>query len=505
MRGKKTLINTLMNLVLQIVTIISGFVLPRLILEKFGSQYNGLIASITQFLACAVLLRSGIGGATRAALYKPLADKNKDEINSIMKATDIFMKKIGFILAGLIIIFSVIYPFLVQNEFSWIFSFSLFLIIGISTFAESFFGITYLILLQADQKLWVESLFRIISTILNVILSVILIYCNFSIHIVKLGSALAFCIYPILLNIYVRKKYKLNLKVEPNKKAINQRWDAFWHQVATFVNNNTDVMVLTIFTNMLEVSVYSVYNMIVSTLKNIVFAFSNGLEAAFGNMIAKGEKNALKENLSIIEFVIYNIATIVYICAILLILQFVQVYTKGINDVDYLRPQFAYILLVAQFFYCIRIPYQMVIQAAGHYKQTRNGAIMEALINIIISVALVIKFGLIGVAVGTLASMIFRTIQLSIYMCKNIVERSNWITIYKCCIAFLEGIIIIFIVKILNLEMPATYIEWIKNGIITGIISLIIITIGSVIFYKNDTKRLLLKLKNMVKKKGIQV
>lgn len=497
MRSKKTLINTIMDLILQLVTIVCGFILPRLILEKFGSQYNGIISSITQFLSCAVLLRSGIGGATRAALYKPLANRDMEKINPIMKATDLFMKKIAFVLAILIISAAIIYPFLVQNEFDWFFTFSLFLIIGISTFAESFWGITYLILLQADQKLWISSLFKIISTILNVVFASILILNDFSIHIVKLASTIAFCIYPVCLNIYVKKKYKLNLKVKPNNDAISQRWDAFWHQVATFVTNNTGIMVLTVFSTLLEVSVYSVYNMVINSLKNVVLAFSNGLEAAFGNMIAKSEKAVLKENLSIVEFIVYNITTIVYSCAIILILQFVNVYTYGINDVNYLRPAFAYILLIAQFFYSIRIPYQMIIQAAGHYKQTRNGAIFEAVINILLSIILVITFGLMGVAIGTLVSTIFRTMQLSIYMCKNLVARNNLITVGKCIVSFLEMAIIIFIFNLLNLNFPINYFEWIKNAIIAGLISLIVVAVGSVVFYRKDFKRFMLKIKNI--------
>lgn len=498
MRGKKTLINTIMSLTSQIVTIICGFILPRLILERFGSQYNGLTSSITQFLGCAVLLRTGIGGATRAALYKPLANKNEKQINEIMTATNNFMKKIGIILAILIVAFAAVYPFFVNNEFSWLFTFSLFLIIGISTFVESFFGIAYLILLQADQKLWVSSLFSTISTMANLIIATILIKSNCTIHIVKLGSAIAFCIHPIALNIYVRKKYNINLNANPDKEAISQRWDVFWHQVATFVTNNTDVMVLTIFSNMLEVSVYSVYNMIVASLKNLVSSFSNGIEAAFGNMIANNENNALRENLSIMEFILYSIATVIYTCAILLIVQFVNVYTKGINDVDYHRTAFAYIILIANFFNCIRIPYLSVIYAAGKYKETKMGAIIEAIINVLISVILVIKFGLIGVAIGTLVAMGFRTIQLSFYMCNNIVKRNNFITIFKILLSFFEGIIIIAVVKLFNLQMPYDYLLWIKNAIIVFCVSSIIVILTNGIVYKKDTVSLIKKLKNII-------
>ena len=142
MRGKKVAINTVCSLAQEFVSVICGFILPRLILATFGSKYNGLIASITQFLSCAVLLRSGLGGVTRAALYKPLALYDHVNICSIVNATDRYMKRIGMILAVLILVFATLYPILIRNEFGWFFTFSLVIIIGASTFAESFFGIT---------------------------------------------------------------------------------------------------------------------------------------------------------------------------------------------------------------------------------------------------------------------------------------------------------------------------------------------------------------------------
>ncbi len=289
MRGKKAAINMLCSLIQEFVSVVCGFILPRLILIAFGSKYNGLFTSISQFLGCAVLLRSGIGGATRAALYKPLAEHDQKSINSIIKATDSFMKRIGVILSVLIVAFAAIYSVLLQREFEWIFTFMLVLIIGASTFAESFFGITYLIVLQADQKQWIQSVLYTVAMILNTLIAVALITLGASIHLVKASSALVFVVYPLVMGAYVKHRYKIDLNVEPNNKAVTQRWDAFWHQVGLFVMENTDVMVLTCFTNMLEVSVYSVYNSVLSGLKKVLFAFSSGLEAAFGNMFVREE------------------------------------------------------------------------------------------------------------------------------------------------------------------------------------------------------------------------
>ena len=503
MRGKKTIINTIASLIEDLIAIICSFILPKLILSYFGSEYNGITTSISQFLACAVLLRSGIGGATKAALYKPLADNNKKEIDSIFKATDIFMKKVGLLLAVLIVAFAAVYPFVANTNFSWLFTFSLFVIIGISTFAESFFGITYLILLQADQKLYISSIFKSICYILNVLIASILIISGFSIHIVKLGSAIAFTLYPLFLNKYVKRKYHINTKVQPNNKAIEQRWDAFWHQAAVFVNDNTDVMVLTTFTNMLEVSVYSVYHLIIGGLKRFVVAFTQGVDAAFGNMIAKGEKKQLNENLLIVEFIVYNISTFIFTCAIILVLQFVEIYTDGINDVDYLRPLFAYILLGAQFLMAIRLPYQFVVQAAGHFKQTKKYSIIEAIINIVVSIFLVIKYGLIGVSIGTFIAGLYKTITFSNYMSENIVKRSKLITLKKCIVSICEFLIVVGIMEVINLPIRISFANWIINAIITSIISCVVIFIGIIIFYKKELFTLIKKLKNMKTKKKI--
>ncbi len=501
MRGKKTVINTIMGLFQEVISIISALILPRLILSFYGSKYNGLINSITQFLSCAVLLRSGIGGATRAALYKPLANKNQDEINSIIKATDIFMKKVGILLLVLILVAATIYPYIVKNEFEWMYTFSLFCIIGIGVFAESFFGITYLILLQADQKLWIASLMKTVCYIINIIVSSILICNNQSIHIVKLASAAIFVLYPIMQSIFVKKKYNINTNVKPDNSAISQRWDAFWHQVATFVTYNTDITILTLFTNMLEVSVYSVYALVVSGLKSVILSISNGLEAAFGNMIARQEDELLKENVSIIEFVIYSVSTVLFSSAIVLIIPFVRLYTQNITDVNYIRPVFAVIILVAQFFNCIRLPYQLVIQAAGHYKQTKNGAIIEVLLNILISILLVMKLGLIGVAIGTLISAIIRTIELSIYMSKTLVKRNWCIVIKRISDALLSGIFVILLFKILKIDASISYFLWFLESIFVVFCSSIVVGIVGIVNYTNDFKGVIKKIKIIFSKR----
>ena len=82
-RGKKLALNTITSLILQLVTVVCGFILPRLILESFGSDVNGLVNSITQFLGVITLLDLGVGAVVQSALYKPLTEKDTDMISKI--------------------------------------------------------------------------------------------------------------------------------------------------------------------------------------------------------------------------------------------------------------------------------------------------------------------------------------------------------------------------------------------------------------------------------------
>lgn len=497
-RGRQAVVNTVAQLCVELVAIICGLILPRLILSTFGSAYNGLTNSISQFLSYAILLRSGIGGATRAALYKPLREGDTAKVNAIMSATNRFMKRIALILAVLILLFACIYPFLVIDDFEWFFSFSLFLIIGISTIAESLLGVSNFIFLQANQKLHIPAIAHIISYISNTVISVVLLKLGFGIHVVKLGSAFAYTLYPVLLHVYVKKKYSLDYSVEPDNIAIKQRWDAFFHQVAYFVTTNTDTIVLTIFANIKEVSVYSVYNLVIVAIRKFSASFTNGLESAFGNMIAGNEKKGTEENFLIVETLSFAIGTFVFTVSSVMIVPFVMIYTRNVIDVEYARPLFAMIMVAGQFLETVRQPYQILIQAAGKYKETKVIVIIEPIINITVSIILVIRYGLVGVAIGTLISIMMRTLSFAYYISLHFIKHTFRRCLLMILLSAIESILVIFIYNMLNPSIPTTYFSWIGHAIIVSGMTIIIIFTGLYVFRKKDLLGLINKFANIL-------
>lgn len=492
MRSKKALMNTTASLLLQFVTVICGFIVPRIIIGTYGSEVNGLASSITQFLGYITLFESGVGGVVRAALYKPLADNDTQRISGIVKATENFFRKIALIFVGYMIVLAGIFPILVNKSFDWIFTASLVVIIGISTFAQYYFGMTYTVLTQADQRRYVTATLQIFTIILNAVLVVIFAKLGASVHVLKLGTAAVYVLRPVILNIYVQKKYKLDKNAEPDTQAIKQRWDGLGHHIAYFVNLNADVVILTLFSkistafSIAEVSVYTVYHAVVYGIVNITSSISSGIEAGFGNMLARNEKENLNIKFSLYEFLSYTIVTVMFTCAGILIVPFVKVYTAGITDIDYIRPIFAYIIVLAYAAYAIRTPYNILTLAAGHYRQTRNGAFAEAAINVVISAIGVYFWGIVGVALGTLCAMTFRTVQYAWYLSKNILERKFSVFIKRVITSASAAAISVLTVNLLPELTVDSYFMWFILAIETALITLLITLAVSFVFSRKE-------------------
>ena len=492
-RGKKAFYNSAASAVSQIVTMICGFILPRLILSRFGSAYNGVTASVTQFLSVIALLRAGVGGATRASLYKSLAKKDTEQISATVRATEIFMRKVALIFLGITAVFSVAYPFLVREEFEWGFTASLVLIISFSTFVQYFFGITYQMLFQADQRQYISISFEILAVILNTVIAAVLIRMGVGIHGVKLGSAAAFSITPVALNILAKKRYHLNHQAKPDFSSIGQRWDAFFHQVAAFVHNNTDITLLTLFTNTREISVYTVYYLVANGLKSLMNTLMIGVEAAFGNILANGETETLQKDLSHFETMLHVIGGFLFSAAAVLVTPFVQVYTRGVTDVNYQRDLFGYLGIFGELLFVLRSPYEALVNAAGHYKQTKKFAFMEAGINLGTSIVMIQFFGLTGVVIGTVIAIAFRKIVYARYASENIVRRGTGVFWKRFGVTLLNAVSVFGLTRFLPVPEMCSYLNWIIYAAEVAAVAGLLTLAWNMLFYREELSVLLKK------------
>ena len=500
MRRKKALNNLISSFLLEIVVIINGFLVPKIIISHFGSDVNGLVSSITQFLSYIVFLESGFCPVVKAMLYGPISKKNNKEIAGILKSSERFFRTIALIFVVYIILLVFIYPVIVDSQFDSFFTGSLIIIISISLFAEYYFGMTYRILLQADQKGYIVSIIQIITYILSIILVVISAKLGLSIQLIKLLSSLVFLLRPFLQSYYIRKKYNIIINKETDGVIIKNKWDGLSQHIASVVHTNTDITILTLFSSLSEVSVYSVYYLIIKGITQFIQIFTNGIDSLFGDMIAKGEKEKLLESFNIFEVLYFSIIAIVFSCSMILIVPFVSVYTTGINDVNYLRYTFGFLLVLAEYIWAVRQPYNELIKSAGLFKETKKGAWLECILNLFISIVLVFKFGIIGVAIGTGIAMFVRLCDFVYKSNKLILNNSIISSIKKIIILAIETSIVLVISRKIPYLGYFDYFSWVVNALITVAYSSAVIIIINSIFFRKELRKSLELLRSFLKR-----
>lgn len=480
-RKQKLILNSGSGLLKQLVVVICGFILPRYMLLYYGSGVNGLVSSITHFLGFISLLELGIGPVIQANLYEPLAEKNDEQISKIVISSERFFRRIAYIFVAYIAVLAVVFPTFVNTKYDALFTVSLLLILSLSLFAEYFFGVTYQLLLNADQKSYVQTSLQIVATILNTVCCIFIMHIGAPIHVVKLVSALIFVLRPVGQAIYVHKHYHINKKLKLTEEPIKQKWNGFAQHLAAVICGNADVVILTMFSTIVNVSIYSVYYNVTNGVTMLIMTATTGLEAYFGNMLAKDEQKNLERAFSRIEWLIHFSVTVIFTIAAITVVPFISVYTRGINDADYIVPLFGALLMLAYASRCLRVPYFIAITSAGHFRETQNGAFISTALNVVISVALVFKFGLVGIAIGTLIAMLYHTVYFVWYLRGHILYRSVWHFVKH----FVTDLIILGLSALATkgfVLAQTNYLSWIVLAVKVALVTLGIAIVVNIVF-----------------------
>ena len=495
MKEKRLLLyNTISSFIFQITTIICGFILPRLILKSFGSEVNGLVNSITQFLNVIAFLELGVGAVVQSSLYKPLAEKDNDTISKVMVSAGKFFRQLARILFFYVIVLGAGYHFIANQQFGWLYTAGLIGAMSISAFAQYYFGVVDRLLLTADQRGYIQYTAQTATLILNTVACVILIHMGASIHLVKLTTSLIYLLRPLFLRAYVERHYRINRRITYTEEPIQQKWNGVAQHVAAVILDGTDNIVLTIFSTLSNVSVYSVYNLVIYGVKQLFMSMTNGVQSLLGELWAKQELDRLRNAFGWFEWAIHTGTVFVFGCTGMLILPFVRVYTLGITDVDYVQPLFAALIVIAHAGHCLRLPYNMMILAGGHYKQTQRNYIVAAVLNVIVSIATVKIWGLIGVALGTLVAMMYQTIWMALYNSQNLISwpfRNFAKQLLVDLISVGAGVLVCRMYRIGRLSYFSWFVLALQVALTWGAIQVVV----NLIFYPSKLKNLFGRLK----------
>lgn len=422
--SKKIKFNLISVVLCQIVTIGIGFILPRIYIENFGSSVNGVLSTIKQIFAYLCLLESGVGLATTQALFKPVATKNRDEINGVLAATKRYYTKIGYAYSLCVLAIAVVYGFFINTGMPSFVVVALILLNGVPSLITFFIQGKYSLLLETDGMQYVITNSQMALQVVSGLLKATVLLLTNNLILMQLSYCLVVTLQLLYVTFYAKKRYKwLNFKVKANYAAVSQKNSVLVHQLSAMVFNNTDILLLSFLSDFKTVSIYYIYNLFFSQVETFISGLVKGFNFALGQLFSVNKEAFLKK-FKAYESLYITANFIIYTAMCVFLLPIIQIYTGGIKDADYINPLLIFLFVIAKLFSCAKLPASQVIEYSGSFEKTKWHAVTEMAVNLSFTVIGIIKWGICGALAGTVAAIIFRYIVTVYFTNRKVLGRS---------------------------------------------------------------------------------
>jgi len=403
-----TIKNAWIALIFQLLYIGIQFFSRDVFLENLGKDFIGTVDTLKSILQFLNLSELGIGTAVGFALYKPIYDNNKAVINEIIGYLGFLYKRIGFFVLGASLLLLLFFPmFFADKNINLTTIIFLFVALLISNLLSYFFAY-YTFLFMADQKSYINVTIGQSVFILRLALQcLILIYLQ-DVMLWILMELLTPFIYIFILRKKVKQtypwlifNYKMTKAIRDNQKVLLKKIKQIsFHKLGTFVSNSTDNIIIYSMVSAASVAYVGNYQMIMNNINLLVSKLFDGTNASVGNLVAENDlKNMLKVfwEFMALRFFIAGCSTV------LLYLGFDQLITLWLGDEYLLSKTILIVLIIIFFMLQVRQPIDSFKQAYGLYDDIWS-PVVQSVINLFFSIIFVLKFGILGVFLGTMIS-----------------------------------------------------------------------------------------------------
>lgn len=489
MRANNSIKNAIIAAIMNVVTILVGFISQKIFIITLGNEYLGINGLFNNILSMLAVVELGFGSAIVYHLYKPIAENNEKEICLLMR----FYKKTYNIIAFVILILGIcILPFIkyiigdvsITDNLYFLFFLALIDIVAsyLLTYKRS--------ILYADQKTYVTNIVHIGYVVFMNILEIIFLL-NFRNYAVYLIIKIIFRILEnLVITAIANKKYPFITQKTREELDSNIKSDIYkkvkgllFHRIGGTLVFGTDNVIISKIFGVVTVGIYSNYNMIINAVSNLFGQVFSSIMATIGNLLIENQKNKsyqVYKNILFINSWLYNLAGICILC---LMKPFIILWLGN----EYLLPYSVLIVLVINFYVQgMRKTSINFKEAAGIFYEDRFIPIIESLINIIASIILAKIFGLIGVFIGTIvSSLVLFLYSYPVFVYKKLFNRKYSEFIKEHLKYFIISVIITVITALLIncINVSNLILQLVINALICIIIPNIIYV---VIFRKTE-------------------
>lgn len=479
-----TFVALLSTLIMGIITLFR----VKLVLDNYGAEINGLMQVAVQMSAYLLLIESGMTAAYQYNMYSKIKENDINSISKLYVGLILNMKKIGVKMLLISLILPFIYLLFINRiEVTYLDAVLVLLVMGIRFSVPYLFVIPQRGILAAYERQYTSDLIQLLLNVIVIIIEAVVIYSlTPPLYLVLMIYIVCELLTVPLYNLLVRKitniKNTKYMTADMSPKEMTN--DILIHQVSSLVFFNTDNILLSIFKNLESVTIYSAFNTLISYPTQIINKIIGGLRASLAIKIQGKDKNA---------FSVYNeILSIVTFCASIVVPIFILMSNKFVELWIGKEYTLAGIDVILFGLIILNRMINPVVCAArdarGLYKESKKYTVIQAILNIIISIMLVKPLGITGILIGTVVSMYLVSTPFNFHLVYKEVFKEKTKIVFRFINIILVTLIVIFIESETNKFISFSYYSGWSNFIFETIfLILVTVVVSSFIYLLSDS------------------
>jgi len=497
--------NSLFGLVNKALTLVLGFISRSVFIYFIDITYlgvNGLYSEILQMLS---LVELGFGSALIFALYKPVADNDQEKTVKLLD----FYKKTYRIIALIMTVIGISFVPFLQYIVKGADNLTIgqlrlyFIIFLINTVAEYFVSYKYSYL-NALQKNYISTNINSVVHTIMVVSQIIIIVVAKNFLAYLLTHTVILLISKIFISVYLNKKFPILAQKATQKFTRQEKAPIYkdisglvMHQFSSIAVHSTDNIIISSLSGMgvVAVGLISNYNLLMHSVLGIVAIMFTGVISSFGNLVASSSSENYRRSFLDVNFINFWIYGFCSIAFFILVPPFITLWLGEEFVIDtscfFLMVLNAYLVGQSSIYNNARI-------AKGNFSKDKYLALLQALVNLAVSIVGAIYLGLIGVYIGTIASRLIYVFFRPILTYRFLFEKSC-VDYFKRFIKYLAVVLAVGAIT-----FASTMLILKEITIVTFIIAaLIVAVLPNAIFFllfmrSEEFKNVLVRLKNFV-------
>ena len=410
-KRRNSLLNALTSIVYTGINGLLTLIVTRVILLYYGSDYNGLNTTANQIVSILLVLESGFTLASNVALFSPMAEKNNKLVSKIISTTKASFIKIGvvYLLVGTLVV--LVYSRLIESSIPYLEILLILLVSLIPTALNLIFATKYSVLFQSSQHEYIINTIKIVACIIGQFTVICIAAYGINRILLRVLMLLNSIIAVALIILIGKKKYSyLDMNLKPDYKLIPGTKDIMVQKFVGLAYSTAPTLIMSARIGTIAISIFGVYNSVVILMRSVANAFLNSPRMSLGVLIAENNLDRTKTIFREYENIVFITTSIMTICYYSLIMPFVSIYTKGVNDANYVQNSIAVLMGLIFYIECLHIPSGIFLNMAGIFKVSKN---IQSIAAIVLGSSLIISF-FVGSINAFVISILVSAISLAI-------------------------------------------------------------------------------------------